>query len=481
MGVICSAPCCNWCPSIPCCGYEEKRDLSIHPLHHWVEMVAKSNPDLPLSQMRGICSHDAGTYSISKHKCCSSVSRTQCLDLYGQLMAGSRILDYRYGPKDKINKDALVVQHGMHQGGESYYDGFKGVLRFLKENPNEFIILDVTKEFGTSITHEQQKYLMDYFEKEFGSYSLKQEDLDTWAKGFPNVSIGKILDQPNKRVLILVDKYLFNYEEVPGVKMDYRHYTAKGLFARDDFLECRWHDKPHCFTIFMANRCYIKERPNPQKLFVCQYILTPQSTCKDIAKYIFGCDRLRVDQKTYTLLRNQRLHNEIREAASESNFCFVMMDFVHYDPYINHFLIGSNFKEKITILHANIVRKGVSLDVTDRANQLVTNGNSLWIVNFKKDLRLEQADGTLYIAFKFSTDVGGSGFKDCDKIYADPPFDFNASSQYLLNALRGKLDAARPIEEFSNNQGLKKESSLDTKFHDFLGKCSSLFINSMPN
>lgn len=474
MGIVCAAPCCYWCPSIPCCGYEEKRNLEIHPLHHWFEMVARANPDLPLAKLRGVSSHDAGTYAISHLKCCSSVSRTQSLDLYGQLKAGSRHLDYRYGPKNKKAADGLVVQHGMHLGDESYFFGLHGVLRFLQENPNEFFILDCNKEFGTEITHEQQTYLIKYLEETFGPYSLKKEDFDTWAAAFPNISIGEILKRPNKRILLVVDRYLFNYGEHLGEKREHNFFTSKGIFKRDDMLECRWHDKGDTKEIILANSCYIRERPNQHMLFICQYILTPQSSCKDITKYIFGMDRLRVDQKQYCLLRGQTLHYAIRDAADDCNLSLVMLDFVHYEPYISHFLIGVNFTRKLNIINASIYSRGKSMDVTYRARQLVRSGNSLWVINFKRDFGLENAEGLFYVAFSFEDGAADGNAKPEEKVLVDPPFEFKSGTQYLLNNLRGKLEAARPIAEFDDHFVAVKDEGVRKTFHKFIESCSPL-------
>jgi hypothetical protein len=441
----------------------------IHPLANWVEMVAKNNPEITLAQLTGMGSHDAGTYTISTFKCCSGVSRTQSIDLYGQFKAGSRLVDYRYGPVNLSDPQALVVQHGIHLGTD-YYKELEGVTRFLEENPHEFINLDIN--FERKITNEQKKYLIEYLVRHFGHLAIKEEDINTWAPNFPHVALSEILRRPGKRVFIVVDRNLYTYENDPGTIVEPKWLRERGLFKRDDYIESRWWDVPDPVKLIKSNHDYINERPNRNRLMVAQYILTPQSTTKDIVKFVFGLERLRVDQNTYLLHRDQSLSFAIRESAHLPNANLFLMDFIHYEPYITHYLIGLNFKDKLTIHKAVCTSRRENIDVTDKVRALVRRENSMWIINFAKDLGLKRSSGTFMIAFTMQTRVEGKT-NPADTILTEF-FEYESDSQYLLNSLRGKLDKALPLSAFTNDYEELRRHADNVTMQEFLKKCSAI-------
>ena len=398
-------------------------------------MVAKNNPDLHLYGLRGISSHDSGTYTISEATCCSGASITQNIDLYTQLIAGARHLDYRYGPKsDKV--DDLIVMHGIHHG-TNYFKELEGVLRFRREFPNEFFILDCN--FEMRLSNDQKKYLIDWLANTFKDSLITQTDFDTWLKNYPKVPISEILNRPNKRILLLTDRYLFQVEESPGQIMPEGKINHMGLFNRDHKLEAAWHDRGTYAQIVQANDEYISRRPNPTNFLVAQYILTFQTTKTDIFNYIVGIESVRVDQKLYNFHGKRILHRALREASNKLQMSFAMIDFFQYDPYITHFLIGTNLKFNLKIWLACIYKNEECRDVTGMAKGLISNQNSLWIVDFKGDFNLESSSGTFMISFSWE------GISN--EVFVEE-FKFESKTQYLLNQLRGGLKNEYMIHEF---------------------------------
>lgn len=356
-------------------------------------------------------------------------------------MAGARHLDYRYGPQsDKI--DDLIVQHGIHWGTD-YFKELQGVLKFRKDYPNEFFVLDCNVE--KNISNDQKKYLIDWLVKHFGDCTLKKEDFDTWLKGFPKVPVNEIYKRPDKRILLMTDRYLFQYEEQPGQMISEEKMNQMGLWNRDGKLEARWHDKGTIEEIIQSNINYVEERPDPHKFFVAQYIITMQTKKKDIAKFFFGCDSVRVDQKQYKILSSRALQRTIRDQVNKHNMSFAMIDFMQYDPFLIHFLIGSNLKENLKIWMACVYKNKECRDVTARAKQLISNKNSLYILDFKKDFELSNSAGTFMISFSWEG-VKKEG-STADEVFVED-FAFTSDTQYLLNQIRGGLKREWSLKEY---------------------------------
>lgn len=435
-------------------------------------MTAKDNPNLTVYSLKGLGTHDSGTYTIPKTICCSSLSRTQNLDLYHQLIAGSRYFDYRYGPNSQKAAD-LVVMHGPHYGS-NYYRELEGVVKFMKENPNEFIVLEVN--FEKRVSNDQKGYLINWLAATFDNYTIKQIDFDGWMAHFPRVAIGEIYKRPGKRVLLITDDELFEYEIETGIMMGARKLNTMGLFSRAQRLETRWHNKGTISGIIEANAKYVEERPHAdQSFFVAQYNLTLQtSSISNIAKIICGCSSARVDNKMYDMFKTRSLHRALRNVANKPKMSFAMIDFFQYDPYVIHFMIGANLKHRLSIRLACVYADEECINVTDTANRLISNQNSLWIVDFKSDLEVAFNSGTFIVAFSWDG-IKRSGAQ-FEEIFVEV-FKFSSGSQYLLNQLRGALKKEWKIEDFGNmggivpgNEGLKNNNII----RDFVSKTIAL-------
>ncbi|KAI6656920.1 hypothetical protein LOD99_16222 [Oopsacas minuta] len=87
-------------------------------------------------------SHDSGTYSMQSGW---SVpwTKTQDLDLYSQLMCGTRSLDFRTGYNPgKTGEGRFVLVHNVFETRVSLREALELVKQFSEEHPSEIVIID---------------------------------------------------------------------------------------------------------------------------------------------------------------------------------------------------------------------------------------------------------------------------------------------------------------------------------------------------
>lgn len=415
MGLICSCTVCMKCPMCPCCGYSVKahvRQEIKDVLKTWMQRLAEVAPLLRLKDIAMMSSHDCGTYSISKHKLGSSVSRTQEIDVYHQLDLGIRQIDFRYGPVGK-GPTELAIRHGPHSGAD-YFREVMRVKHWLEDNPHEFLIIDAKCE--KKVSPEQRTALLKFMAEKFSKYLITKADTDSWFQ-IEHVTIGDIQKHYPKRVLLLVD------DMVSAEDTD-QSLAKKGFIDRKDFIVSKWHNTGSVKKLFERIAEDVQQQAQVVDKFVnLQLILTPKVHAKALANYCIGADRFRVDQKHYLLFRNKQVHYFIRSQAQHS-LNYVMMDFVNYDPQISNFLIGLNFPYNLTIHDCYLVAGKSQHDVTKAVRELVTRGNSLWLISVSKDLGLKFDKADLHIVYEYE-----KGRVVHKKVHV------KRTDQYLLNCI----------------------------------------------
>ena len=438
MGLICSGTICMKCPMCPCCGYSVKahvRQEIKEVLKTWMQKLAEVAPGLKLKDIAMMSSHDCGTYSISKHKLGSSVSRTQEIDVYHQLDLGIRQIDFRYGPVGK-GPTELAIRHGPHSGAD-YFKEIIRVKHWLEDNPHEFLIVDAKCE--KKVSAEQRAAFIKFMSEKFAKYLITKADTDSWFQ-LEQVTVGDIQKHYPKRVLLLVD------EMISGEDQDHS-LARKGFIDRKDFIVSKWHNTGSVKKLFERIAEDIQQQVQVADKFVnLQLILTPKVHAKALANYCIGADRFRVDQKHYMLFRNKQVHYFIRSQAQNS-LNFVMMDFVNYDPHISNFLIGLNFPYNLTIHDCYVVSGKAHHNVTKAARELVTRGNSLWLVSVSKDLGLKFDKADLHIVYEYE-----KGRTVQKKIHV------KRTDQYLLNYIT-HLDVTLDVPNDNEHLNISLELS----------------------
>ena len=432
MGLICSKTACDACPECPCCGYSTESYVkgSIREvLMSWMQRLHDVNPDLKLRDLSIMSSHDCGTYSIPHEIIGSSLSRTQQMEVYDQLSMGIRHIDFRYGPINK-QMDGLTVRHGPHSGA-SYFKELLFVKQWVEDHPHEFLIIDAKCE--KKINQLQKDYLMQYFIKKFGQYLITQEDVDTWFQ-VQSVTLGDIRKHFPKRVLLLVDEMIL-CGKIDDKEFDY-DLGKYGFLSKQAFIVSNWHNTDSYRKLFAGILSDVEtNKPNKSQFVNLQLILTPKIHLKAVAKYCLCLDSSRIDQKQYLLFKKGRVQNFVRELC-EYNVNYIMMDFVNYDPLISKFLIGINFPYVLKVKDAFVKHGHSIINVLDKVKSKISRNNSLWIVDFFKDLHLpfQILHAEFHIIYQYD-----------ETAPTHKKFSFHRQSTFLLNCIT-HLDSSQDVD-----------------------------------
>lgn len=458
MGLLCSSPLCKTCPSCPCCGYSTQTFVQQEikeVLKNWVHRLTEVAPQTKLRDMKIMASHDCGTYSISAHKLGSSLSRTQSINVYEQLDLGIRQIDFRYGPSGKKPQD-LAVRHGPHSGG-NYFQELVRVKQWLEDNPLEFLIIDAKCE--KKVSPEQRQYLVQFLTDKFSKYLINKKDTQTWFR-IEDVTLGDLRKYNPKRVLLLVDNMILE-EDKEGT------LAQTGFLNRDDFLVSDWHNTGNVQKLFTKINTYLDAvDPFKEKFMNLQVILTPKVHLSALTNYCLCQDRIRVDQKHFLLFKDKRVQYFIRDLVRTHPVNFVMMDFVNYDPFISSFLVGLNFPYTLKIFEGFVIQGKKRIEVTHRLQELVTSGNSLWLVDFARDLAIKAKRSELHIVYQY---------QEGDKV--EKKIQLKKGEQYLLNCI-SHLDVT--LDEQTREIDLLAEFKL-RKSHIFRESEEQDVLQTMPN
>ena len=438
--MVCHGSICRMCPACPCCEYSVSMRIHQHIkdlMKNWMERLYELAPDTKLRDMKMMTSHDCGTYSISKVKVGSSLSRTQSVDVYEQLDLGIRQIDFRYGPVGKGNQN-LAIRHGVHAGGNYFHELIK-VKHWLEDNPYEFLIIDAKCE--KQVSPEQRGYLIKFFQDKFSKFLIKKPDLEEWFD-VSKVTLEMVRKRHPKRVLLLVDQMILD-----GSKDDM--LEAEGFLNKDLYLLSKWHNTGSVQKLFTKIREDIAIIEISRHRFVnLQLILTPKTHMKAMASYCLCLNRTRIDQKHRQLFQNRQVQQFIRGLSGEP-LNFVMMDFINYDPHILNFLVGLNFPLKLVVHQAWIVgSKSKIHDVTEKAQNLISASNSLWIINLYSDLGHSYRKCEFHVVYEYEEG------KKCHKQIA-----MKRNDQYLLNAM-SHMDVT-----LERKQSLASEKEMANEFN----------------
>ena len=461
MGILCSHSWCYSLPAIPCCGYDPKVKLPYDAgkTAHWFELIARSNGLLPLTRLVAISSHDAGTYSIPDWKCCSGISKNHNVDLYEQMKAGARHIDLRVGSSDSGKAQGVLIQHGIHTGGLFSKEVMK-IRDFLIDFPNEFVMVDIKCE--AVLSPNELIFVVQFMHTNFGGLMINSKDVAEWFR-IDSVTIGQILKKEKKRVYLTVDKHFFK-AEIPGKHSETEAWMkSHNAFSRETSFKRYYPRNPSPYQVLKGCEEFLRAFQTTSKLSVTELILTPKFNCCELMKYSTGLARVRVDQKTYEWHRNRFLHTGIRDAISvHSNLNLVMLDFFSFDSNIGNFLMGLNCSDQIIVHRCEASKANDPFsckDVTREARGLVRRENSLWILDFKRDLNLNWSRGKVMIVFSVvrreEEEKNGQGGNEELLDFSDEEpkrmnlFSFSENTQYLLN----------PLIHLTNGSVLHKENA----------------------
>lgn len=132
----------NW--SFPTNGEDNAYWMYKGPLkrHNWLSFI---DGKLPINQISLPGTHDSATGSYSEGIGEGGMVKTQDDSVYEQLNAGVRFIDARC----RHISNAFAMHHGMIYLDQMFGDVLNECKRFLRENPDEFILMSVKPEHDT--------------------------------------------------------------------------------------------------------------------------------------------------------------------------------------------------------------------------------------------------------------------------------------------------------------------------------------------
>lgn len=385
-----------FCPSLPFMPYEPTPADQYTRManQRWMEKVAKLNPQVKIRDMVIPATHDAGTYGISINNFFYFAAKTQRLDIYHQLVAGSRSLDLRYGSKGSCREDVYIF-HGPYAGPQ-YKEVFEQINRFITENPNEFLVVLIQQE--NAINADQKDYLLELIRAYLTPKAITKSDSTTWFK-IDKVTIGQIV-QKHKNYFVLADSHLCLLS-ADQQSRDLADYEAMGIYESSIFYHSSWANTNTTAALWEYELKKIGEMKSIKNTLVCtQTMLTQQTTKQDIESYIIGTESLRLDHFTKMLKKDQNMANFFIDNIGTQSFNYIELDYIDYSPELVKYLIGLNFPHALTVISA----KADDVDVTKKVAGLVSRGRVVYIPNFKQNLKLDFTPREFSIEFMYQGD-----------------------------------------------------------------------------
>lgn len=429
MGICCSCPCCNLCQCCTYCGFNRPSSKIDSKNPTWMKELAEKNPDIKVRELILPGTHDTGTYSISKFKCCSNIAITQTQSVYEQLCSGVRYIDIRLAGNG-TKRESINIFHGPMMGTK-YINILDQIAQFSKENPSEFVLIDLIFEYGKKLTDEQKNYIYEITIEKLGDRVVNQSH-----SGAFNISSMKIKDvvEHERSILLMVQHKLTNFKDKDGRTPN---FSSNGFFPRNDKFVDQWHNTNNPDKLMEKNIKHLKDKSNIGYKFVnSQIVLTPQvSGCKGIMKLLVGCNPVRVDNLVSNLFKGNKIDYFLREHSKEK-WNVMAFDFFDYNPYLNRYLIGLNYRNyKLRIIKAVIRGDGKLVEVTEDAKKILEMGreNSFFVIRFEKDFNLKEvgiSSGYFTMVYEYFEEG-----KEGEKKSGICNFSFKKNTKFLLNMI----------------------------------------------
>jgi hypothetical protein len=351
------------------------------------------NPDVRLRDMVIPATHDVGTYGINKWEFFYFAAVTQRLSIYDQLRVGSRSIDLRYGGKGSGRED-VYIYHGPYQG-PSFKVIFQDIARFARENPGEFFVVLLQQE--EKINQDQKDFLTELVQTYLTPTAVRKEDL-SWFN-LDQVTIGQLY-QNKKNFFVLADNH-FLQMSADHKSAENIDYSTIGVFSSDDFYQSSWANVNKTSSLWPYELQMLQRMSKMKNTLVCtQTMLTLQATEVDIEDYVAGTESLRLDHLTKDLQKQQNMAQFFVSNMETMPFNFVELDYIDYNPELVMYLIGLNFPHQLRIVSAH----ADNIDVTQKANSLISRGRVLYLPNIQGSLGLSASPKQFKIEFLYEGD-----------------------------------------------------------------------------
>ena len=255
-------------------GIETKGPISTQD---WMGELRDQIGDEPLTRIKMPGAHDAATASIGykskighdvgelykrKHyfspvevakKPIADWSRAQNISVGKQLEAGVRYFDFRV---DKLDNGSFAGVHGLV--GDQYEDVFKEIASFLKEHPNEVIIMDF-QHFHNMRDIEAKQAFFALLDKHLGEKLIPQPE-DGHIPTFNDV-----LETKGRIMAFYPGRLEFIKEKI-----------HPNLWSRNQKLNSDWKNKSDVEDLVEDLKREYSYKENPLRFHVMQAVTTPK-------------------------------------------------------------------------------------------------------------------------------------------------------------------------------------------------------------
>ena len=191
--------------------------------------MRKINPDLQINQLVLPGSHDSGSAGISRNSPATADaspiiadaiavapslvagwSRSQNVDVAGQLRRGIRYLDLRLCGGTDV--DGIHTCHSM--AGQKLTDVIAQVKEFATRNPSELVILDFNHWYaqGSSDENEMRRNTYDYVQEQFGRMLASRREFGPTSRLRDMLSAGRTVIVASDSAFRLGYDYLWSSE-----------------------------------------------------------------------------------------------------------------------------------------------------------------------------------------------------------------------------------------------------------------------------
>lgn len=141
-----------------------------------------------------------------------------------------------------------------------------------------------------------------------------------------------------------------NTNSYMGIWGEHGYHELKQQFAST------WYDSQTVENTLKENLSHASTDGDRQRFKGTSLTITPSGKCGYVCKSIMGCKSLRVDNNTHKFHDNDLLAYFSKDKKKLGSFWnFVVFDFIEWQPYINRFLIGLNYSNKVLEIQSAMV------------------------------------------------------------------------------------------------------------------------------
>lgn len=379
----------------------------------------------PISRIPLLRTHQSGSYAIKQ--LFESLSICQSVSTYNQLVGGARVLDLRLGYYDITyhdisNNSKLVTKrvaasgHGPH-AGQRLSIIWEDVIRFLNQNKEEVIIIEIQKANGFSFFNNRNytpskseislfyKDIFKYFENKLLTSTdfNKLYDLNSYTKSnahneinIANISYNQIR-KVNKNIILFVnntDVIEYRYKSLNEAEKEgvfYFESYSKGGWANTHFVNKTLTNSEKYIKYFDTkeyaenNLCFIT--------YTLQLTLQPSSILFNSIYslherlFAFDCNNYKIINKVIDWIILRLSKDELNILGIDFSFSYpALIQYITFYNFNKNILLKDNFYKNFNY-DGFIFRIGCVYNNKNAGYILNYNNNFLYKHNYNKNNR----------------------------------------------------------------------------------------------